>query len=414
MDRPKLLLITSNFKMGWGGISSYAYDLIDALGENYSIDVITGDKGDYKPKYCNSIKTFNFKNFKINNAKELLSLIDYIKPNIILNSNVVLFLLISPFVNNCIKIISISHFVNGPLSWAAGINAKYQDSIISLSTYGKIYLDKKYRIKNGKNIVIKNFSKAISEFVDNKKTNEPQIIVYPGGCSYQKSPEIVAKALLKLLKDNIDFRFYWIGDTKVAGSSFPIFNISKVEDLFSKEDKRIAHIGRINREESRLLLSKANIFILPSRGEGLPISLIEAMSSGCIPIISNAKHGSLDVINNKKNGLIIPQGNSNLLYNTIKDILIHKDKYKYIYKNSYETYKKSLSKTIWRGNMNSVLLKSPRHDNRTTFNKYKYKTQLLLYKKDMIRYWFNDRQMVLKQFILFKYLFFLSKIWSNK
>lgn len=67
------------------------------------------------------------------------------------------------------------------------------------------------------------------------------------------------------------------------------------------------------------LLKKCNVFLLPSFFEGLPISLLEAMSFSQIPIIT--KVGSIKyVVEDKKNGLFVAIKNSTDIVNSILEI----------------------------------------------------------------------------------------------
>lgn len=75
-------------------------------------------------------------------------------------------------------------------------------------------------------------------------------------------------------------------------------------------------------------LACADYFVLSSLYEGLPLSLLEAMSMGCIPICTPAG-GVLDVIKDGINGLVCPSFENEDYYKTIsrvftKDFLINK------------------------------------------------------------------------------------------
>ncbi len=50
----------------------------------------------------------------------------------------------------------------------------------------------------------------------------------------------------------------------------------------------------------------AMVFALPSRYEGMPNALLEAMSCGLAPIVSNASAGPLEVVSDGENGLVVP------------------------------------------------------------------------------------------------------------
>lgn len=54
-----------------------------------------------------------------------------------------------------------------------------------------------------------------------------------------------------------------------------------------------------------------DIYLLPSESEGLPISLIEAMKSGLVPVVSDIPGGIREVVSNGVNGFRIEPRNSN-------------------------------------------------------------------------------------------------------
>lgn len=67
--------------------------------------------------------------------------------------------------------------------------------------------------------------------------------------------------------------------------------------------------GWVSGNKKLELLNWADVFILPSFNEGLPISILEAMSYG-MPIISTPVGGIPEVVKNNLNGTIISPGNA--------------------------------------------------------------------------------------------------------
>lgn len=82
----------------------------------------------------------------------------------------------------------------------------------------------------------------------------------------------------------------------------------QVEQL--KLGKSVIFLGE--RDDIEGILSQADVFCLTSKVEGLPISVLEAMSVG-LPIITTPAGGVVDIVENKINGFIVPQGNEEFL-----------------------------------------------------------------------------------------------------
>jgi len=70
------------------------------------------------------------------------------------------------------------------------------------------------------------------------------------------------------------------------------------------------------------LLSIADVFCLTSFKEGLPISMLEAMSSG-LPIVGTNVHGIRDVIVHGKNGYLVELGDTVGLKDSLHKILVN-------------------------------------------------------------------------------------------
>lgn len=86
------------------------------------------------------------------------------------------------------------------------------------------------------------------------------------------------------------------------------------------------------------VLSSADLFLLPSKYEGMPNALLEAMAVG-VPCISTdcPCGGPSMVIENGVNGILIPVDSDDALYNSIESLLSNRTKMSSIGKRAKET-----------------------------------------------------------------------------
>ncbi len=73
-------------------------------------------------------------------------------------------------------------------------------------------------------------------------------------------------------------------------------------------DGRVRLPGRLSYSSVRALLDETDVFLLMSAWEGLPISLLEAMAHGCVPVVSQINSGTPDLVTDGENGLVAPIG----------------------------------------------------------------------------------------------------------
>ena len=123
-------------------------------------------------------------------------------------------------------------------------------------------------------------------------TSQTKVFVHPGRISEAKNQVVLCQAFANLLKQNKDVVLLIAGmpeDTQILAEMEPYFN------------DRIVYLGE--RKDVIDLLAKADAFCLPSIWEGLPVSLLEALSVGCVPICSPVG-GIVSVIKDSENGLL--------------------------------------------------------------------------------------------------------------
>ena len=112
------------------------------------------------------------------------------------------------------------------------------------------------------------------------------------------------------------------------------------EKLMQKiEQGRLQHIvkfeGWVAGEKKIDLLNWADLFILPSFNEGLPISILEAMSYR-MPIISTPVGGIPEVVKDGANGVMVTPGNDEEIFDAIKKYV---DDRSLLSKHGEESYK---------------------------------------------------------------------------
>ena len=85
-------------------------------------------------------------------------------------------------------------------------------------------------------------------------------------------------------------------------------------------EKRCSVSDWLEVEQRNELLRRADVFVLPSLHEGMPMALLEAMSWG-LPAISTPVGGIPEVLSDNKNGLMVPPGNQAALTASIERLV---------------------------------------------------------------------------------------------
>lgn len=91
-------------------------------------------------------------------------------------------------------------------------------------------------------------------------------------------------------------------------------------------------------------LHNADVFILPSKFEGMPMTLIEAMGTG-LPIIASDVGGIPDMLTNQKEGLLIASKEENIL-EALELIYSDEEKRKYLGRNALDKSAAFSAKTM--------------------------------------------------------------------
>lgn len=117
--------------------------------------------------------------------------------------------------------------------------------------------------------------------------------------AYQKNPLLFLKSAKKVVKNHQQVKFVLIGDG-------PLYSKCEQFIIANQLEKHATLLGF--REDVRELLPDADVFVLSSRFEGLPLTIIEAMFAG-LPIIATEVGGTDELVQNGINGFLTRPNN---------------------------------------------------------------------------------------------------------
>ncbi len=124
----------------------------------------------------------------------------------------------------------------------------------------------------------------------------PSLVVFLGKLGSDKGVPELLEAIRRLQLEGCASRFVLAGNGEIHAT------LRMVRGLPSPELVEVP--GWLGDGEVRELLARAEIFVLPSHHEGLPVSLLEAMAAGLCCIVSRVG-GIPDVIEGGSNGLLV-------------------------------------------------------------------------------------------------------------
>lgn len=128
-------------------------------------------------------------------------------------------------------------------------------------------------------------------------TNDPVLrLLFLGRISIDKGIEFIYRALKNLKLRNAKFTFVMAG----RGPDEEVYK-RKFSDLLGND---FEFTGVVTGSSKTAVFKKCDVFVLPSFYEGLPMALLESMSFGLVPVITNV--GSIsNVVTDGINGLFV-------------------------------------------------------------------------------------------------------------
>lgn len=140
------------------------------------------------------------------------------------------------------------------------------------------------------------------------------IFTFTGVLIKRKGVDILLDAISKCMLDKKcqHYKFY------IAGVGEEELSLkTKTNDM--QLGGSVSFLGWVNDLERKELLCESRALILPSYNEGLPMSILEALSFG-VPVIATSVGSIGEAIKNGHNGFMVDAGNSDMLAECIKKI----------------------------------------------------------------------------------------------
>ena len=152
-------------------------------------------------------------------------------------------------------------------------------------------------------------AKAFAEQKTECNDNKPLRIGYLGRIEPNKGMTELLEACKQLKKENIPFSLSFAGKEQTNGEYLPKYEKSLGENFH--------YAGLVSGQKKCDFLRSLDVFVLPTYFEGLPMSLLETMSYGAVPVTTPV--GSIpQVVTDEENGLFIKKKDVESIVETVK------------------------------------------------------------------------------------------------
>lgn len=181
----------------------------------------------------------------------------------------------------------------------------------SISDYYKIPLNDIPCIYNGIDTNLYNYSHNDVNSLKRKEVN----IITTGRMHYSKNQKLLINAFAKLYSQYPNIHLTILGD----GELRPVIE-QQIKTLSLCDKVTLKGICKNVAEE----LNKADIFVLTSLFEGLPLSVLEAMSCG-LPVVSTRVGGLVDIVYENKSGFLVDNQSEEQLVVALAKLITNKE-----------------------------------------------------------------------------------------
>lgn len=209
--------------------------------------------------------------------------------------------------------------------------------VIVLSAYWKNEIEKISPTADV--VIINNYVIPIFEdcYLKNKCTDEKFIFLFMGYVGERKGIYDLISAAKLLKEAGLNFRIICGGNG----------DVDKAREYCNKlgVEGYVEFRGWVSGDDKVELYREADVFVLPSYNEGLPMAVLEAMSAS-LPVISTNVGGIPEVIVGGVEGLIFDAGDVDRLVEIMHDFIVNKYSVLDLASNSYYKYSNNFSPSM--------------------------------------------------------------------
>jgi glycosyltransferase involved in cell wall biosynthesis len=213
------------------------------------------------------------------------------------------------------------------------VSKEVRDELISLTNMDRRTIEV---IPNGVNP--NEFMPSHNQSFRNKyNIGECPLILYVGRMSLDKGVDYFLKVAALVRERVPNAKFVLVGPTVFSGKvndNIPKQLADLCNKLHLKDD--VIFTGGVTYEELKKIYSSADCFVLSSRSEGMPLAVLEALSSG-LPVIAMNAEGIQDVIKDGENGFIVEKGDILKMSEKIVSVISDKNLRSYMSSKARQT-----------------------------------------------------------------------------
>ena len=317
---------------GWG--DSDMYNLFKKIGVKV---VNVGEPNDIGEKHVSFIRVFSLIKLLYVNKCDLIINRATLTSRVAGYAGRALFIPVATVLSGSInKSAIVNKYLRGVLSVFKFILLGCPSKIISVSVEGGRNFKKSYPLLSSRVYSIQNGVEVPEFYIDNYhfEKNKGFVFCYSGSLDInRKGIDLLLSALHIIIFTH-----------RVKNASLVLIGSGQDKDKIVKISKElkieqyVKFSGEVKDPISKMM--NYNAFVLPSRREGLPNALLEAMSIGIPCIASDCNTGPREIITDNQNGLLVPSENPTDLANTMMKIYSSETLRRYLGVNARKTIKK--------------------------------------------------------------------------
>lgn len=178
-----------------------------------------------------------------------------------------------------------------------------------------------------------------------KTLQQPANYCFVGNLDSNKGADLLLEVLKNYSRKNL-------GSVHIVGDGPLGSELKKYKEI---TDFKLIFHGFLSKEALIKIYKDCHFIILPSKSEGFPKVIAEAMNYGCIPIVTDVSCIG-QYVKDKTNGFLLKKANRESLQNSLSEVLVLKDidyqimkegNYKLAEKFTYEHYLNQIFKSVF-------------------------------------------------------------------